>query len=1104
MRRADSLAAAILLAMSAPAFAHGDDVPAAPSGKPPMAMAIASPVPQGDGLPLRPDRMLRFRTDEGTWLSPDLSPDGRRIAFELLGDLYLLDARGGRARAIATGMAFDSQPTFSPDGRRIAFLSDRSGAENIWISGPDGSDPRQITHFREDALLISPSWSADGRTIFVSRQRTEYMSVELLSVDVATGALTMLVPGDSEARDSSFGAKASRDGHWLYYAAQVGDHDSEPPGFVIRRRDLRSGATETIVAPPRSYRPDLVLGTFFRPVPSPDGRHLVYATRYGSQMWLRLLDLDSKADRWLAPLGQHDELESAAWRDLAPHYAFTPDGRALVVNDGGKLVRIALDGTKTPIPFTVDVRVPLGPQNRTAIREDSGPVRARIIQHPMQSPDGRRLVFSALGQIYAMPLGQGGSPQRLTRDAFGEFDPSWSPDNRTVAYARWTARDGGDVWTVAADGLSPPRRITNSPAVYTSPVFTPDGRSIVALRSSNVVRMHRYMEYGPLREAELVLIPLSGGDVRVIAKGVMGGVPHFGPDRSKVAMLFDDGLNLVALDGSGRSLIAQVTGPGYYFLPGRVPVDDLRLSPDGHWLLAQIAQQLYLFEVPATPGQTFDIARPPARHRRLTDVGADFLQWSADGRTVNWAIGSTWFRRPLADIALDAAGAPPRGAEAGPALRDEAVVTLPRATVTGSILLRGGTAITMRGDETIRDADILVSDGRIAAIGPRGTLSAPPGAEIRDVAGKWILPGFIETHDHVADIRRQQLDLDSWGVAANLAYGVTTAFDPSTLSIDMLAYQDLLDAGLMTGSRIRSTGPALFSFNEFTSKAQVDRVLDRYREHYRLHNIKLYRTGSRRVRQWIAESANARGLMVATEGATSDKLDLTQIQDGFATSEHALPASPIYDDVVRFLAGSGTGYNTTLMINGGGQDHFIVDRRANEDPKLNRFAPRFIVDMKTRKRNWRQLADAMFPAYAAGAARVMRAGGLVGMGSHGEIPGLGFHWEMEAHVMGGMTPTEALHAATIGSARVIGRDADFGSLEPGKVADILILDRDPRVDIRDSQSLSQVMQGGRLYDAETLDEIWPRQRAFGRPWYRDDLPPGVADPGAVRESQPSR
>ncbi len=1094
------LAQALLVSatIAQPAASPPDnEVPvAAPSA--PATRARPARTPRASGLPLRATRTIAFTTAEGTWLSPDISPDGRRIVFELLGDLYALDAGGGKARPIATGLPFDSQPAFSPDGKRVAFLSDRSGAENVWIMSPDGRDPRPVTRLDEDAIFTSPAWSADGRTIFVSRFRTDHAAFELLSVDAATGHSTVLVPITGDPESSTVGAAASRDGRWLYYASQVGPHDAEPPGWVIRRRDLATGKEETLVEPPRSYRPDLVLGTFFRPLPSPDGRLLVYATRYGSEMWLRVLDLATHADRWLFRLAQHDELESAPWRDLAPHYAFTPDSRSLIVNDGGKLRRVAVaDGRATDIPFTADVRVPLGALNRPAIREETGPVRARIIQHPMQSPDGKRLVFSALGQIYVMALDGRGTPRRLTRDAIGEYEPSWSPDGRSIVYVRWTARDAGDLWRVEADGAAPPVRLSDNPAYYTNPVFTPDGATVIAVRSSNEVRMHRYMEYGPLRDAELVALPAAGGAARPIAKGMMGGTPHFGPDPSVVAMLFDDGLNAVALDGGGRKLLVQVTGPGYYFLPSRAPADDLRLSPDGRWLLAQIAQQLHLLAMPGKSGASVDLAAPGVRHAKLTEVGADFLQWSADGRTIGWAVGSSWFRRPLADVTLAAATSDGEHVDAGRPSRVDAAVEVPRDVPHGSLLLRGATAITMGAQGTIANADILVVDGRFAAVGARGSVAAPPGAAVRDVSGKWIVPGFIDDHDHLADVRRGVLDLESWGAAANLAYGITTAFDPSTLSIDMLAYQDLIDAGLMTGSRIRSTGPALFSFNEFTSKEQVDRVLDRYRDHYRLGNIKLYRTGNRRVREWIAQSAREHGLLVTSEGATVDKLDLTQIQDGISGSEHALPAAPLYRDVVEFIARSGVSYNTTLMINGGGQDYFIVARQPNGDPKLNRFAPRFIVDMKTRKRNWRQLGDALFPAYAGSAARVMRAGGIVGMGSHGELPGIGFHWEMEAHVMGGWTPAEALRAATIGSARAIGRQADLGSLELGKVADLVVLDRDPLTDIRNTMAIGQVMAGGRLRDAETLDELWPQTKPFGRPWYRDDRPPGTPDPGAA-------
>lgn len=1049
---------------------------------------------RGDDLPLKPARQLKLTTTEGTWLSPDLSPDGRTIAFELLGDIYVLDARGGKARAIMAGMAFDSQPAFSPDGKQLVFLSDRSGSENIWIADANGRRPRALTGYTEDSILTSPGWSADGRTIYVSRYRTEHAAFELQAVEIATGKVSTLVPIAGSPSSSTVGAKASRDGRWLYYAAQVGAHDIDPPGWVIRRRDLTSGLEETVVQPPRSYRPDLVLGTFFRPVPSPDGRLLVYATRYGAEMWLRVLDLHTREDKWLVRLSQKDGLVGAPWRDLAPNYAFTPDSRALIVNDGGKIRRVVLaDRAVTDVPFTADVRLPLGPLNAPVIREETGPVRARVIQHPMQSPDGTQLAFSALGKIYVMPI-SGGVPRALTRDPVGEFEPSWSADGRSILFVRWTARDGGHVMRVPADGSAAAVKLTDVSAYYTSPIETPDGKSVLVVRSSNNERMHRYMEYGPLRDAELVMLAAAGGASRVVTKGNMGGVPHFGADPARVAMLFDNGLNIVSLGDGKRDLLLQVTGPGYYFLPGRASVDDLRLSPDGKHVLAQIAQQLFLLDLPAKPGTTIDLAAPGVRNRRLTDVGADFLQWSADGSTIGWSIGASWFRRPLADVAMTPGDAPVADPDVGRPARTDAAVEVPRANAKGALVLRGAKLLAIPGVKEIEDADVLIVDGRFAGVGPRGTVAIPADATVKDVSGKWIVPGFIDDHDHVADVRRGVLDLESWGPAANLAYGVTTAFDPSTLSIDMMPYQDLLDAGLMTGSRIRSTGPAIFSFNEFTSKVAIDKVMERYRDFYRLGNIKLYRSGNRRVRQWIAQSAREHGLRVTAEGAGSDKLDLTQVQDGISGSEHALPASPLYNDVVSLFAGSGVSYNLTLLINGGGQDRFIVERQPNHDEKLNRFAPRFIVDMKTRKRDWRMPDDDEFPGYAESARRILQAGGTVGMGSHGEIPGLGFHWEMQAHVRGGWTPAEALRAGTLGSAEAIGRAADLGSIETGKIADLVVLDRDPLSDIRNAEAIAQVMVGGRLYDAATLNQLWPVQRDFPRPWYWDDHPPITPTP----------
>lgn len=1069
-----------------------------------VAAAVAASGSDSDQpLPLEPARQISIDTTEGSWLSPDIAPDGGTIVFELLGDLFSVDGRGGSALALTTGMAFDSQPVFSPDGRAIAFVSDRSGAENVWVIAADGSNPRQLTTRDDNSVFASPAWSADGKSVFVSHFRSEFNGFELWQVDVSSRAVTVLIPIKSaadtprERLSSVLGAFPSADGKFLYFAHHIGENDfAKLPEWTIVRRDLASGKEEVLVYAPPSPRPDLLIGSAFRPAVSHSGKLLVYGSRDRGRTGLRLLNLETREDRWLRYPVQQDELQASGWRDLLPRHVFTPDDRAVIANVGGRIVRIDLaSGGQTEIPFHVREDLPIGPSTRQSVRQETGAVHVRIIQTPVQSPDGRSLAFSALGSIYRMSLDGRSKPLRITDG----FQASWSPDGKRLAFVRWNAREAGQVWLVGASG-GEPVRVSQIPAHYTSPVFTPDGREIVALRSSNALRMHSYMEYGALRQCELVRmsIPQSSrrsgaveapSPAQVVARGLMGGTPHFGSDPAQVFLSFSDGVHAVRLDGSGDRLLVGVTGPGWYFAEGRAQADDLRVSPDGHWVLAQIAQQLHLLEMPS-PGKTLDVAQAGAGHRKLTEIGADFFGWADRGRTITWALGSHFYRVPL--------DAPAHGKPESFA----ADVQLPRSLARGSILLRGATVITERGDEVIPSADLLIRDDRVAALGPRGTVAVPEGAKIWDVTGKWIVPGFVDTHDHIADIRRGILDFESWGPLANLAYGVTTAFDPSPLSIDMLAYQDAIDTGQMLGSRIASTGPAIFSFNEFESYAQVRAVLSRYRDDYRVGNIKMYRSGNRRVRQWIIMAARELGLQPTTEGALSMKLDMSQIIDGYAGNEHALTAVPLYADMLALVAKSGVGWTATLQItNGGpeGQDYFIVRDHPAEDAKLNRFAPRFVVDMKTRVRTYREPGEYLFPRVAASVAAVQRAGGLIGIGAHGEMPGLGFHWELQAHTMGGMTPAEALRAGTIGSATDIGRGVDFGSLEPGKYADLVILERNPLTDIANTLAIAAVMEGGRLRDGATLAELWPDRRPLPRRWYCDDRPPGTPDPCSSRE-----
>lgn len=1066
-------------------------------------------------LPLKPARRIEFDTDEGTWMSPDLSPDGKSLVFDMLGDLYLMPVQGGRAKAITRGLPFDSQPVFSPDGAWIAFTSDRSGAENLWTMRPDGSGLRQISHVEDVTEFVSPAWSADGRSIYVSTYKPDLTAYELWRYDLNGAAPAQITqakttPDQSkDARLSVLGPALSKDGRYLYAAQKTSgfDEDMTLPIWSIVRRDLATGANDTLVTAPKAKMAGVSSpmgeeteasnqGSAMRPAIAPDGRRLVYATRYRGETGLRVRDLTSGADRWLAYPVQHDGQEGLESRDTMPRIVFTPDGAAVVTSFGGKFHRIELvSGRDTLIPFRAHVAVDLGPYLRQPLKDETGPVRARLIQTPVQSPDGRRLVFSALGRVYVMELDGKSAPRPLNGLQAPAYQPSWSPDGRTLVYITWTAKDGGAIWSAPVDGSAQPKRLSAQGAYYTRPVVSPDGRSVLALRSSNYVRLHTYMEYGPSRQADLIALPISGGDERVVTSGSMAGQAQFVlGDPTHVYLNIDGGLSAVDLHSGGRKPVLTAQGPGFYFIEGRVPVDDIKISPNGRFALVQIAQQLHLIAMPQPGSAAVDVDAPSVQHRKLTSVGADFFGWADGGATISWAIGATYYRRPLASVSLDSPGAAPAIGER-PAIGENSLeaftarVELPRDIPHGALLLRGATAITEKGDEVVADADILVVDNRIAALGARGAVAVPTGTTIRDLTGKYVMPGLIDTHDHWAEIRREVFDLTDWGYRADLAYGKTTGLDPSPLSIDMLAYQDMVEAGLMTGPRIYSTGPAIFSFNEFTSPQQVEDLLSRYPDFYRTRNLKEYRTGDRRVREWIIQACQKLGIMATTEGALDMKLDLTQIMDGYPGAEHAMTAVPLYRDVVELMARARVSYTLTLQISHGGppaQNDFIERDRPIADPKMNAYWPPFALEQKTSRRRWYDQTEYVYASFAASAGKVQAAGGLLGVGSHGEIPGPGQAWETEAYAAG-MGSAAALRAATIGSAETIGRQAEIGSLEADKLADLLILDKDPRQDISNLRtSLRQVMKNGRLYDAATLNVVWPRARQAPSPWFAAD------------------
>ncbi len=1062
-------------------------------------------------LPLKPERKIEFTTDEGTWISLDVSPDGKTIVFELLGDLYTLPIEGGQAKLISGGMSFDSQPKFSPDGQRIAFLSDRDGGENLWIMRADGSDPKQLSK-ESWAEMASPAWTPDGEYVLVSKTGSSLGTYEIWMYHIEGGSGVQITKAQTtpnqprRERANDLGVVASRDGKYLYYARRTGGfaYNAQLPLWQLARRDRKTGAEDILLRQIESS---------FRPLLSPDGRQLLYVTRYETETGLRLRNLDSGEDRWVRYPVTRDDQESRFTRDLFPGYAFLPDGKEIVYNQDGKIRRLNLGtGAETIIPFSAEVKQDIGPKLDFPQRVKEGPVKVRLIQDPVESPDGKQLAFSAMTHLYIKDL-PAGAPRRLTTVNTREFQPAWSPDGKWLAYVSWS-NEGGQLWKIPAAGGAPVR-LSRSMAVYSNPVWSPDGTRIVMLRGSAYDRDNSEFDRGQTQNADLVWISSEGGDTNLILPARGAGSPHFTHDKERIFVYTQQGLVSVRYDGTDRRTHLQVKGHGIYFAEEPVSADDVKASPDGQWVLAQIMNQLYLVAMPTVGGEapTVNVSSPSVPVKRLTDIGADYFGWADDGKTITWAVGASLFRRPLSSISFeppkdekkDAAQAPKQEKkEEEKKLKEQEKdvqeipvdLEVPRKTPKGVMVLRGATVITMNGDEVVKDADIVIEDNRIKSVGKRGPV--PAGARVFDVKGKTIVPGFIDTHAHWTEIRRGILDTQNWAFLINLAFGVTAGLDVQTSTNDMFAYEDLVDAGDIIGLRAFSTGPGVFSNNNFQSEEEAEGVLKKYRDYYGTHNIKSYVVGNRRQRQFMVQAAKELEMMPTTEGALDLKLDLTHVIDGFHGNEHTLPITPLYNDVLQLFAKSGIAETPTLIVNYGGpfgENYWFENSDAFGNSKVRRFMPHTVIYAKTRRREgWFSRDEYAFPKLAAQMAKLERAGGLVGVGSHGEFQGLGYHWEMWMLASGGMTPMEVLRCATLNGAKIVGRPQDLGSIEAGKLADLVILDKNPLDDIHNTNTIHWVMKNGELFEGDTMDQVWPEEKKLEPLWFWDFDKPKAGAP----------
>ena len=1065
-RRLSLLASAALLSLNA--FAA--DAPA-PDAKP-------ADKPKWDvNHPPGPKATVPIDTRTGTWMSVDVSPDGQRLVFDLLGDLYTLPIAGGEATPLTHSIAWEMQARWSPDGKRIAFISDAGGGDNVWAMNADGSDSKAVT--KEDfRLLYTPTWSPDGQYIAARKHFTGSRSLGSGEIWLyhASGSGKGVQLNEKPNWEKDLGEPAfSPDGRYVYYSQDTthGDQfeynkDSNGEIFSIQRIDLHDGSTEPFVTGQ---------GGAVRPVPSPDGRQLAFVRRVRNQSTLFLKDLATGQETPVWGHLERDMQESWSVQGVYPGFAWTPDSKAIVVWAQGKLWRVdPARRDAVEIPFhvkdtrevTTALRVP------TVVAPTTFDVRQ--LRWMNVSPQGDRVVYSALGYLYVKDL-PGGTPHRLTTQTqHFEFYPHFSRDGREIVFATWNDKELGSVRRIAATGGAE-TTLTTEPGQYLEPQFSPDGRTVVYVKGHGgyLTSPWHGLDTGVYRVA-------TDGKGKPERLARSGRAPQFGATndavyvtRGGVQKEVDFTSKLVRIDLADRKETDVATSEF---------VSQFAVSPDGRWLAFQEREHAYVTPLPMASKPIAVGAKMDALPVRQLDVDAgEYLSWSGDSAKLHFGLGERLFTTELRNAFTFVPGAPkelPKADAAGVRVG----FTEPSDTPTGVIAITGARIVTMKGDEVIADGTIVVDGNRITAVGPTERVLVPVGAKTVDAHGKTIIPGIVDVHWHGGMADSGIVPQQSWINYASLAFGVTTLHDPSNNSSEIFTAAEMQRAGIITGPRIFSTGTILYGAKAPITQPidSVDDALNALRRQKALGaiSVKSYNQPRREQRQQVLEAARQTDMMVVPEGGSLFELNMTMVVDGHTGVEHALPVENVYDDVKQLWGATQVGYTPTYNVAYGGLDgehYFYATTEVWKHPILKNFVPRSVLEERSVRREIAPEEDYNVIRVARTATGLLHAGVRENLGAHGQREGLGAHWDMWMQVKGGMTPLEAIRNATLNGAHYLGMDADIGSLEVGKLADLVVIDGDPTVDIRQSDRVGYVMQNGRLYSLPRLDEIAPRQKA---------------------------
>ncbi|MDE2805639.1 MAG: amidohydrolase family protein [Gemmatimonadota bacterium] len=1030
-----------------------------------------------------PVRELAFEATEGTWMSVDVSPDGAHIVFDLLGTIYEVPVLGGDAVALTSGRSWNLSPRYSPDGRQIAFSSDRTGSHQVWVLDRESGEVRQVSEW-PDANIYRPSWSDDGEGLYAGVSGDGIAS-QLVAFDLdGGGGPESLIAGQGPVNGAQ--PLASGRGFLFEHHAEAtypfgfNPYVIPPGGSRIEWFDEATGTSEIVVERP---------GGAFQPTLSPSGSALAYVHRALEGTVLMLLDLETREERVLLTGLDRDRQDTRQAYGPYPNLAWYEDGSGVVLGYEGGLASVdVVTGTVWRIPFSAPVRREMSETIRFATTLPEDRARTRTHRWGRRVADG--VISEALGDLW---LHDESGATNLTRSDAHETSPVVDPASGAIYFASWTDDELGSVRRMdladggSGDGRSADDalRLTAVASQYGSLALSPDRTELAFVRGTGGLHQGRWLSNQT--QFELVLLGPEGERRLTGVEGqpleyanIAGKIPPavvFGPEGDVVYFTeFENDvlvLKRIGTDGAGERTL--------YVFPHAV---DAVPSPDMAWMAVREYHRSFI--LPFDPGDEPVTVSPydgVGRAYRVDPEDGGYMVWSEDGETLGWTRGTGFYEKTVDEIVSGSSTA----------RRTELAIEYEVDRLAGVVAMTNARVIAMDAARTVMDsATVVVDGGRIAAVGP--DVEVPQGARVFDVRGSTIIPGLIDAHAH-PHIDHSSLHVIEQAPAylrGPVAYGVTTMIEVYGNEYRDGWLTDMIRAGKMTGPRFLTTGSVIYGRRQ-SGRLRMFRpiqTLDDAREQLRWNRdhgaiaVKDYSQPTRKRRHLVATAARELGLNVLSESAADPQMNLTQIMDGVTGLEHTMGLAPFHDDVVRFWAGTDAGMTPTLSVvyNGPmGEGWFHQAGELWEDPKLTNFIdPMSLMRVRRNTHLW---PDDM---YAWEMARELRklynAGTSLQLGAHGQMMGLGTHWELELFAGGDFPSSQILEIATIRGAEQHGLDAQIGSLEVGKLADLVVLDGNPLQDIRNVAQIRYVMKGGVLYSGTDAARVWPDPRPAPRPY----------------------